>query len=191
MSKEEIIKIEGFGEITANYLKTIFNSWAEKGVNLYKVAAASNKFERMGEKLLAEIPHEYYFEDIFSKKEFLKEIPGFGDIRVESFINNLPQFISFINKLPIKIIKPEKKEESLFFISNKCEGVKVVFTQFRDLELEQLIFLNGGQLLDHINKKATHLLVKEKNKGTKKELKAIQLNVPIWTKEEFLNFYNL
>ena len=64
------------------------------------------------------------------------------------------------------------------------KGENVVFTEFRDAELEKLIEKEGGKMQSSVNKKTTLLLYI--NKGTSKYNKAMELNIKTMTKEEFL-----
>jgi len=186
ITKEQLLKIEGFGELTSNYFLDIFKELKEKGVEIYYLAAASNKFERMGVTLLSEVPYEYWVDDNTLTKEFLLSLPNFGEVRAQMFLDGLSKFKEFIKDLPIKILQPKPQE----IFSYKLKDKIFVFTGFRDENLEQQIIFNGGSIGSAISKNTTALICKEKETGTSKEMKAKKLNIEILLLQDFKDKYN-
>lgn len=185
ITREEILKIEGFGESMADYLMETFKFLREEGVDIYYLAAASNKFERMGVKILSEVPYENWVDGNLLTKEELKDLPNFGEIRAQLFLDGLPKFKNFISKLPIKILKPKVET----FISDRLKGKIFVFTGFRDKDIEQKIILNGGAIGNDVSKNTTTLIVKQLNVGQNKEVKALKLGIETLELQPFIDKY--
>jgi NAD-dependent DNA ligase len=115
----------------------------------------------------------------------LNSIKWFSDKSSESYINGLKKFTKFIKGLPITI---EKKKEEKMPTSNKCNGMIFVFTGFRSAELEEKIRDCGGTVGSGVNKKTTHLVMKEKGSSSGKEQKAIDMGITIFDKNEIEEF---
>jgi DNA ligase (NAD+) len=186
ITKEQLLHIEGFGESTANYLLNLFEEFKIEGVELYYLAAASNKFGRMGVTLLSEISYEYWTDGNIPTKTYLQSLPNFGEVRAQMFLDGLSKFKEFIKDLPIKILQPKPQE----IFSYKLKDKIFVFTGFRDENLEQQIIFNGGSIGSAISKNTTALICKEKETGTSKEMKAKKLNIEILLLQDFKDKYN-
>lgn len=182
LTNEQIMVIDGFGEITAKYLIEYFKKWKEEGVELFRYAAALNCFKGLGVKLLSQIPREYFFKGDWTYRN-LEGIEGFKETRINAFIDGYKIWKYYFENLPIKV-KEEEKEIATALIDEKFKGYKICFTQFRDKDLEQKIFAHCGEIVDGISKNTTHLVIKEKGKNTSKEAKALKLGINIITKEE-------
>ena len=63
---------------------------------------------------------------------------------------------------------------------------KIVFTGFRDKDLEKLILENGGKLTNVVNSKTSFVVRKSKKNNSSKVKKAIELNIPVFILEEFV-----
>ena len=187
LNKEQIMQIDGFGEITANYLLKKFKEWKDEGVELYRYATALNCFKGLGVKLLSQIKREYFFVGTWIHSD-LKNIEGFKEIRINAFIDGYKIWRYYLKNLPIKIKEPLKL--TIPSINGKFKGYKICFTQFRDKDLEQKILLHCGEVVSEVNKNTTHLILKEKGKMLSKEVKALKLGVSILTKEELENLIN-
>ena len=88
----------------------------------------------------------------------------------------------------IKINKIEcnfKEKEKIIY--NPELKINVVFTGFRDNELEKFIKLNGGSIKTSISSNIDYLIIKDLDTTSSKIKKAKELNVKIITKEEFEN----
>lgn len=64
-------------------------------------------------------------------------------------------------------------------------GKQIVFTGFRNADLEKKIEELGGELGNSLSKKTSILIMKEKGSGSTKEKKAIDYGVDVMTIEEF------
>ncbi len=75
-------------------------------------------------------------------------------------------------------------------VSNKLAHLNVVFTGFRDANIESTIRNNGGKVSASVSNSITHLVVAYSGSGTTKENKAIDLGKVIMDRDEFLEYLN-
>ena len=152
------------------------------------VAASNTMGKGIGRKikaLLVEIP------DILTIKrneeelyDLIIEVDGFADITARQVAENLLDFQNFIKSLKLSNINLEGKKPKKLS-SNKLNNMVVVFTGFRDAELEEKIKSNGGEIGSGISGKTTHLLVSDKSSKSSKVKKAESAGVTILTPGEF------
>jgi len=188
-NKEKFITVEGFGEKTAeNLIESIKKALIN--VPLAKLMAASNKLghgigeERM-KQVLAIYPNLMSDYKKWTKKEFIdkiKEINGWEEKTASLLVNNFGEFIKFYTSISkyitIEVIKKTK------IINGEFTGKIVVFTGFRDKNLEEKIEAQGGKIGSTVSKNTDYLVVKEKSESTDKITKAISLGIKIITKEK-------
>ncbi len=193
--KDKLAEIEGIG---AKIITKIFNNIdaAFKKTSLAQLMAASTIFGRgFGVKRTKLITNKY--PDIMKKNwdkktmiSKIEEIEGFDTITASQFSNNFAKFKKFYKKLEdtvdlshLKKIPKKKKKD------NKFAGQKIVFTGFRDKELEKLIEDQGGNIKGTVSKNTSAVVYSDKS--TSKYKKAIDLGVPTYTLEEFKKKYKL
>jgi NAD-dependent DNA ligase len=191
ITKEDLLKIEGFKEKSAtNLLKSLGEI---RNKSCLELMTASNLFGRgMGEKKLTLILNKYPFicndqeKALKISKGEIININGMGDKSAILFISNLNDFYKFYNSLNIKNEnkKEEKKEE--IKIINKFKNNIYVFTGIRDKELEKIIVESGGKVATTVSNKTTTLIVKTYNDNTAKVKTAKELNIPIIEYSEFI-----
>lgn len=96
--------------------------------------------------------------------------------------SDLAEFVSFI--------VDEEKEVRVFSSDNFCNGKTFVvtgkFVKYKRSELEQIITDRGGKLSGSVSKKTNYLLTNEAS-GSSKYNKAMELNIPIMTEDEFIS----
>tara|TARA_Y100000389_G_C17058397_1_gene316173 strand:+ start:56 stop:547 length:492 start_codon:yes stop_codon:yes gene_type:complete len=160
---------------------------------------ASNIFGRgLGEKNLTKIIEKYSINSSFTVDDIVA-INGIGNIYAKQYVKALPKFKQFLvtnklddvtNKLddisnePVVENKPEMVVEN-----NYMKDMQVVFTGFRDKELEVCVNKKGGNIATSISKKVTHLVCKEINEKNSKQKKAKEMGIKILTRSEFENKY--
>lgn len=69
-------------------------------------------------------------------------------------------------------------------------GKQIVFTGFRNPDLEKKIETLGGEVANSLSKKTSILIMKEKGSGSSKEKKALEYGVEVMTVDEFEQRYN-
>ena len=75
--------------------------------------------------------------------------------------------------------------------SHPLYGKKIVITGFRDKSLQQKLANIGVKLTSSVSKNTFMVLVKDIDDDTDKAEKAKARNIPIMTKEQFIETYNL
>jgi NAD-dependent DNA ligase len=185
ITKEELLNIEGIKEKKANNIIVSIER-TMKELDCIKLMMASNTFGRgFGLKKL-ELIMDNIKDKNFEKKPTLDElikIKGVEKTTAEKFIENIDKYLDFIKINKIKCNFKEKKKR----IDNPELKINVVFTGFRDNELEQFIKLNGGSIKTTISSNIDYLIIKDSDTTSSKIKKAKELNIKIITKEEFEN----
>jgi len=198
LTEENLLKVEGFQTKTAqklfNSIKTQLHS-----APLVTVMAASNMFGRgFNEKKIELILNEYpniVTDDSLNEEEKIgkvKEIKGMSEKSADSFVRMLPEFKEFIKNIgmedKLNFSQNLKKSEENHTLFNKS----VVFTGFRDSQLENKLKSIGANVSTSVSKNTFVVLVKDKtqqNENSGKILDAKKWNIPIITANEFVNKY--
>jgi DNA ligase (NAD+) len=197
----DVEKLEGFGNKGAQKLKDAIDK-SLREASFVDLMAASNTLGRgFSKKRLQSIVDEY--PDAFNLKIPLQErksellnISGLSDKTVNQFLRNLPKYYEFIeeNDLPkhkLSEIVNKKGKQNKSNKDGKMSGIKVLFTGFRDKRLEELVVENGGEIVSSVTKNLSVLIAKDKNKMSTKMKKAIDLGIPVLTREEFISQFSL
>jgi len=191
LSKTDILKIEGFKEKSAdNLYKSIQKRRNELTILDYMVA--SNIFGRgLGEKNLSKIIEKYPINSSFTENDIVA-IEGIGKIYAKKYMDALPRFKQFLvrNKLDdlSKESLPEKKPE-IVVKNNEMKDIHVVFTGFRDKQLEECVIRKGGKIATSVSNKVSYLVCKEMNENNSKQKKAKEMGIEIIIRDEFENKY--
>ena len=185
ITKKQLLNIEGIKEKKANNIIASIES-TMKELDCIKLMMASNTFGRgFGLKKL-ELIMDNIKDKNFEKKPTLDElikIKGVERTTAEKFIENIDKYLDFIKINKIECNFKEKQK----IIDNPELKINVVFTGFRDNELEEFIKLNGGSIKTSISSNIDYLIIKDSDTTSSKIKKAKELNVKIITKEEFEN----
>lgn len=115
-------------------------------------------------------------------------INGFETKTAKLFINGLPKFKTWLKKHSFKYKLPTKKNKNN---NGKLTDQHIVFTGFRDKNLELEITEEGGSNAQTINSKTTILIAKDPNAGGSKIDKAIKLKIPVMSLTQFKTKFNL
>ena len=183
----ELINLDGMGNTRINNL---LNAIEESKNNTLDKFIFGLGIRHIGAKASKNLVKKYKNIDELSKAEFddLINIPDIGDIMAESIIEYFknPKNMALIERLKNLGVNPQAKENvetrQLF------EGQTIVLTgkleKFTREEATLLIESLGGRASSSVTKK-TNFVVAGSDAGSKKQ-KAIELNIPILTEEEFL-----
>jgi NAD-dependent DNA ligase len=118
----------------------------------------------------------------------LIQIDGIAELSARQFIDNLPKFFIFCEETGIKCT--HSKSQSKSPVENKKEfdkvfrNMTVVFTGFRDKNLEKLITDANGRIVSAISGVTHILIIKNADDASSKVKKAIELGIRIMTKED-------
>ena len=156
MNKDDFLEVEGFKDKMAN---KVFTSIRDKlkETKLAKFMASTNLFGRgLGEKriqlILNKYPNIVISNDTLRQKlEKIKTIDGFAEKTAKNFVDNIENFIDFINEtgLQSKLITKELQEQD---ISHPLYNKSIILTGFRDKEIERKIKEKGGKIGTSISK---------------------------------------
>lgn len=117
----------------------------------------------------------------------LAGLDGFDTKTAEKIFKGLPEAYNLLDILTgegfVSIIKETKTAE--------LKGLNVVFTGFREPDLEKIIEAAGGKVGSGVSSKTTHLLCVDPTAGSSKLKKAKDLGVQLMTPEQFKDTYNL
>ena len=185
--KEELIELEGFGDKSVN--KLLDNIEKSKGNSLEKLLFAIG-ISGIGEKNAKILAKKFMNIDnlMNASLEDLTNISDVGPILANSIynffkdadniklINDLKNIGMNMNYLGAQI----KENEELL---NKRIVVTGTLKKYTRDEIQNLIELNGGLWSTSVTKKTYAVIVGE-NPGSKYD-KAKELNIPIWTEEDF------
>lgn len=184
----ELLKIEGIKEKLAEKILKNINESIFK-CNIIDLMNASNIFgSGYGKKKLEKI---YYnidnVLDIKKKDELfnkIKSLKGFNDITSKQFVNNIEKFNIFLKKNDLEYKKEIKENITLL------ENMKnIVLTGFRCENLMKELLKYNIEINNNINNNTIYVIYKNEKKGNK-ILKAIEKNIKIIEKEEFINNMN-
>jgi DNA ligase (NAD+) len=193
LTVDQLTRINRFGERSATVLVERLSGIKTDYPTL---AYASGCFGRgLGRTLLNRI-YQAFGSAAFrwkgwKKKDIIEQLSAKGITPVASrtFADGLPSFVSFANQLKglIKIQQPQKVLQT----GSKLKGMTIVFTGFRDKDLERAVEENGGSYRSTIPKakelaKRTILVLKDKAAagGTKAQT-AKQLGVKMMVLPSF------
>ena len=181
--KVNSLNLEGIGEKT----KDSFNKQIKdlkKGISLEHLQEGSGFFEGMSSKTLQklnqiDIDLQYLMKDSYYnfKMKELQSVEGIGYITANGYLSGVQDFYPFYSE----VIK--------HFVVNKIKSVEsdisVVFSGFRDKDLQSLCESKGIEVKSSISKKCKYLILKDTSSTSSKVKKAKELNIEILSLEEF------
>lgn len=170
MTESDFEKLDRFGKAKAKKSYNAIHSKL-KDVQLCKLQHASGLFSGLGSKKLALVEH---FETKPSYDDVMK-IEGYSDISVKNYLDGWDGFWNFIKDLSITWVRSYKIKA----VSNELEGKQFVFSGIRNKNIENIIISKNGIIGSSISKKTNYLIMKQKNSGSSKEIKAMELGVKI------------
>jgi NAD-dependent DNA ligase len=191
-SQKRISNVEGIGDKIG---QTIYTNIRKSLQNVYvaDILGASGIFgfgigKSRVNNLFDEIPDILEYNKTMTKKELytkIMQIEGFSDITTKNIIDNIDWAIKFVNALDNFAVFKKR-----IVVGNNMSGIKVVFTGFRDTDLQEKIVSRGGKVSNSISKNTNILVVANKNaKLSGKARDAKKLGIEILEKDEFINKY--
>ena len=189
--KENLKSIPGFGDkMCVRIVENI--EIALKNIKLSDYLVASGMFgmgfgKRKIESLLQMLP-QFLTKDI--SLEDICHIDGFSKKTAERVLFGKKQFLEFHDTIKDKItisLEYGKKE----IVGDQFKDKKIVFSQFRDAALKDKIINLGGTVSDSVSSKTNFVIVKNKTESSSKIEKAVKLNIPIMSVDEFVEKFNL
>ena len=204
-----IASLEGFQLKSATTIVNSIHKVIDKPISLDKLMTASNCFDfGFGEKRLQLVLNT--FPNIIKdyKSITLKDIidiNGFSDKTAKLFLEKLPLFINWLQAHPTFKYHYGSKSTSSKTKSNLnpngnpnsntnkdiFENQMVVMTGFTNDNIKDFIEERGGKVMNQISGKTTILICKDTTKQSTKLLKAKEMNIPIYSVENFISEYKI
>lgn len=188
-TQEDLEQVEGFGKRSAERIyENIHNGLQDVSIPL--VLGASGVFGYgMGRKrieaLFESIPDlldTYQTMTDQELKENVMKVEGFSDKSADKILENIEWADQFIQELT-----PYAKFKTKVVTSSTLEGMKIVFSGFRDKGMTEEIISKGGKVSESVSKLTTAVVIPVKTtKYTGKPKKAHDLGINIYTKQEFI-----
>ena len=199
---QEIAGFPRFGRRAAQILHQSIHRVLDKPVDLDKLMSASLAFGRGFGTSRLKLILEYYPEvldmtskasdpcgmDIDDVYDSVSNIPGIGPIIAQQFVDGLPKFQKFLEQLGDRVsyqVLEDSDDEG-----TGMAGQIVVFTGFRDKELQKWIESQGGEVKTTVSSKTTIVVVKDDSGlGSSKAQKAKELGIELLTLGQFKGKY--
>jgi len=203
--KTKLKDIEGLGSTIIDKLYSSIEDGL-KNRKIEEIMSASQIFGRgIGIKKFKLILDDYpNIIDIYKDKgkdhikNLINSINGFDNKTTSKIIDNMDDFIVYLNKfLKIKpnLLSNKLNNKNLSDNNNieintkyklsKYSGKTIVFTGFRDKEIEEQLEKLGSKINNSISKNTDILIAADPNEKSNKVIKAKELEIKLISKEEF------
>lgn len=168
----------------------IFESLTSKlsNIPLYELMGAHSTARGIGVRKLKKIQNE--FGDKLLKITSINDIislEGFDIKTANQILFCIDSFNPFLEKIRDKVHIVYETQSSEGQFKNKS----IVFTGFRNGDLEKMIEMQGGSISSGVSKKTSLVVAKDPNDNSSKIQKAAQLNIPVLSLDAFLTQYEL
>lgn len=193
LDQRALLDVPGVKERSAETMVKQLSRVQTEGVPLFKLMAASATFGRgFGEtkarSVLAAVPELINLQPLSCNATIVQLVKGAADFSAESaerFVQDWPEFLAFMAELPMVKVLTETAN------SGVLDGEVIVFTEFRDADLQDLIEQEGGQVGSSVTKKTTRVVTVNPNGGTTKLKKARDMGLPIQLPQDFAQEFEL
>jgi NAD-dependent DNA ligase len=187
---DDFLKIETFGNTMAEKiysnihdgLKNISVPLLCGAFSIFGLGMGKRKMTVLFDSVpdLFDLYHSLSTDALISK---LNTVEGFSQKSSEKIVQNLPFAIEFVNKItPFVTFKSSSSS-----VKGCCNMENMIFvcSGFRDLALEEYIISKGGQVKTSVSKNTTGVIVRDTSASSAKIVKAKDLNISIFTTEDF------
>ena len=200
---EDIFKLEkyktewankpGFGTVSVNKILNAIESSKKSPTSKFICAIGIPLIGKVASEALTKKFGDYktFREAVNNNSQELYEIPGIGEVMIQTLLNyDFTEADSIFDKY-IKEMRPVV----FISVSKKLEGKTFVITgklkTFKNRnEIKSAIEKEGGKVTDSVSSKTNYLINNDVESTSSKNLKAKQLNIPIITEEDFLELIN-
>ena len=207
MSVDDFMKVEGFKGKLANKIHDSIQDKL-KEATLSSLMASSNIFGRgisekkiepimeMYPNILNEVGSDTSNDDFNKKIEMVKKVKGIAEKTAELFVSKIVLFVDFLKEcgLEYKLVgdvnlNVEGDGDGNVDVNHPLYGKTVVFTGFRDVNLEKMVKKLGGKIGSSVSKNTFVVVTKDKDDKTGKVLQAEKVGVNIMEPNEFKEAY--
>ena len=194
MTPQDFLQVEGFKEKTAQKLYTNIQTQMQSAP-LVTIMAASNIFGRgfnnkKLELILNEYPDVLQEQQNPNKVKKVAAIKGMATKTAEAFVEKIPAFIAFLYEvnLEAKLQQQEQyKIQKQIDTTNPLYNKSIVFTGFRDKQLEDQLKAIGAKIGTSVSKNTFIVVTKDPLDETGKVLEAKKLGIQIMTPEQLIH----
>lgn len=193
LPSENYNKVEGLGGRMGSKIYSAIHEVLDTPQPLGLLMSASSVFgQGFGIRKLTPIIDS--FPNILEKTPSISEVmevQGFSDKSATALLTGLPKFRDFLANNPYLKIETKVAPMSPLRVHKPIlENITVVFTGFRDKELESTIERAGGKVANSVNSK-TSIVVSNSDQESSKIKIAKKHGIPVVSREEFLTLYAL
>jgi DNA ligase (NAD+) len=185
--REELIELEGFGDKSVSSLLESIDESKQNSLERLLFAIGINGIGEKNAKLLAKKYHS--LDDLMlADEEELTNIPDIGPVLAKNiceFFQNEDnkKLINKLKEIGINMTYLGAKSVDNPNLINKKIVVTGTLKNYSRDEIQALIELNGGKWTTSVTKNTDAVIVGD-NPGSKFD-KAKELNIPIWSEEDF------
>lgn len=207
-NKSQISNIEGLGKTLVSKLYSSIETGLEER-KLEEIMAASQIFGRgIGIKKFKLITNNYpNILEIYKEKGsthtkvLINNIMGFDTKTTNKIVDSMSEFIQYLDKflklkpnlLKSKVVKSTKSSKSVKSDETKSTklkldkyaGKKIVFTGFRDKEIEEELENIGAKISSSVSSNTDLVIASNLNEKSSKITKAKELEIELISKDEF------
>lgn len=189
-----LVDIQGIKERSAESIYGQIRNAQDNGVPLYKLMAASATFgrgfgETKSKSALTSVPELLDLQPMAYNATIVQRIADgedFTEESAESFVQCWPDFLEFLEEVAsVKVLT------DMTASSGVLDNEVIVFTEFRDADLQDLIELEGGKIGSSVTKKTTMVVTLSPEGSTTKLKKAREMGLPIMLPKVFAEKYEL
>lgn len=184
ISKEELAKVLNSTLVAEKIVQERTKTF--ENLNIIDLMHASNSFGRsLGIKKIDLIMKEFNYklenlQNTTNLKNQIQNIHGVGQITADQFVEGINEFSNFCKTNAfIAISKNNQQKQNANVKSDTLKDNVVLFTGFRDSNLENLVSSHGGTIVSSFSKKVTLLVVKDYNVSNAKTSNAEKNNIRI------------
>ncbi|MBA42727.1 MAG: hypothetical protein CMF62_01815 [Magnetococcales bacterium] len=191
----KVSQIEGLGNKSMTKIQKSIKE-AIKNTSLSKFMASSHKFGRgFGQRRLKLIIDKYpnILNEKWSESDIIDKITnidGFDTLTATQFAKNLNEFKKFFTELS-KVINLDHLKKVNTKKGVKFSDMTIVFTGFRNKDLEKVIEDNSGKITTSVSNNTSIVVYNDKSQKSSKITKAKSLGVKTMSLEEFKLKYNV
>lgn len=190
--KEEIEKMDGFGEKSANNIVSSITKARKR--NAHKFLYALN-IPLVGVDVVKKLLDTYSFKELIElarskDDEYFSHIDGIGPEKSSTFVRYFHNAKN--NEVFDNLLKEIEVEDTIKVEGNKrCDNLTFVVTgdvyKFKNRnELKAYIEQEGGKVTGSVSKSTDYLINNDVTSSSSKNLKAKELNIPIISEVEFI-----
>ena len=195
MTKVDFLTIEGFKETMAVKLSDGIRLKLEQAT-LLTLMSASNIFgrgfsDKKIELILNELGPAILTSDDSDEKKVkaIEGLKGMSTKTAESFIENVPEFLEFLEECGLESKLDTVKKQKTPDKTHALFGKSVVLSGTRDKELEKRLKEVGAIMGSAVSKNTFAVITPDTESDTGKVAKAKELNILVITPEEFTRKY--